>query len=153
MNFIAVVVFAFLLLSFNAVSQESPRVIEQGRQVFNNVPQKIKVNSEELIRIFRYETNDSVLFRLNKDLLLEARIIAKQTKPSGVISVNLVAGNYPGILFNFTLIRQGAKQKIQGRAVHKNIGDALVLVEENGEYFFNKVQRKRILSDHGTPDR
>lgn len=148
MKFIPVVVLAILFCSFNVLSQDTARGKEKGRQVFNNVPHKVKVNSEELNRIFRYETNDSVLVRLNKDLLLEARIIAKQTKRSGVTSVNLIAGNFPGILFNFTLIKQGSSQKIQGRAVHKNIGDALVLVQENGEYFFEKIQKEKILSDH-----
>lgn len=150
MNLFAIGICAFVLLSFNAISQQPPLITEKARQAFHKIPSKSRVNSEELRRLFRYDINDSIQLRLSPDIFLEGRITAKQIKLSGAVLINLLADNYPGILFNFSMVPQNnGHQKISGRVIHKNLEEVMILKEENGEYFFEKLKRERLLPEHG----
>lgn len=89
---------------------------------------------------------DSFQFNLTGNYRLKGFVKEKVETSAGVLSMNLTITNYKNALFNLTLFTDPVNgQKITGRLIHPQYGDALHIVFENGRYYLEKIEQRLLL--------
>ena len=72
----------------------------------------------------------------------------KVQRSPGITSINIKLSNYPGALFNITMnTESGSAGKINGRIIHPQSGDVLILTEENSTYYLKKQLQKFFMTE------
>ena len=72
----------------------------------------------------------------------------KVQRSPGITSINIKLSNYPGALFNITLnTESGYTSKMNGRIIHPQSGDVLILTEENSTYYLKKQLQKFFMTE------
>ena len=75
-------------------------------------------------------------------------VIARVQRTENLQSINIRSTNYPGALFNISIITQADNsKKISGRIIHPQSGDVLILTEENNRYFLRKQSVKFFMTE------
>jgi hypothetical protein len=113
--------------------------IDQKPLLFGKLPNKSLCNRSELDKLARSIKSQNISVKLNADLLLSGVLIEKVQTKQGGQNLNFRLSNFGNALLTLSIIKQtDNKTKIVGRIIHPKHGDALVIAEENGDYYITK---------------
>jgi hypothetical protein len=141
-----------VLFSIGKTSAQPPVQSQTEQQfkpeLFVRLPEKLACDFNALKKIFSYNINDKISLRLNEHLLLAGIITDKVERSSGVTSVNVKVDNFTGALFNLSLFNNpDGSQSISGRIVHPRFRDALILKNQNNQYYFTRQDQRRVIAE------
>jgi len=116
--------------------------------LFSQLPERSDCITKELIQLFRAELFSGIVIHLPGNHELRGVITEKVQRSSGITSINIKLSNYPGALFNISLnTGSGLTSKINGRIIHPQSGDVLILTEENSTYYLKKKLQKFFMTE------
>ena len=139
-----------LFVSTIAFAQE-PTLVKQHIPdkplLFAALPDKFECTLPELEKASASRTSDKVSLKFGK-FIFDGEIIARVQRSANVESINIRSTNYPGALFNISIITEADNsKKISGRIIHPQSGDVLILTEENNRYYLRKQQQKFFMTE------
>ena len=116
--------------------------------LFSQLPDRSDCITEELIQLFKAEPSSGIIIHLPGNLILRGVLTEKVQRSPGITSINIKLSNYPGALFNITMnTESGSAGKINGRIIHPQSGDVLILTEENSTYYLKKQLQKFFMTE------
>lgn len=113
--------------------------------LFSQFPEKTYCSSQDLLRLFKLEAASNTTIQLTGAQALRATVIEKIERNASVTSINVRLTEYKDALFNLTYNSQ--TNKINGRVIHPQSGDVLVLTEEGGRYYLKKELQKFFMTE------
>lgn len=113
--------------------------------LFASLPDKIECNLEEVDKLFMAEADQKVRVSLNQHFQLDGTIAEKVRRSPEVLTINFRITNYPGALFTISRIIQNGMIRYSGRIISKENGDVMMVVKENGKYFFTKSPQRLVM--------
>lgn len=125
-----------------AVNQEEERPL-----LFASLPEKLDCNLEEIDKLFMAEPSQKLVIRLNDKLQLDGTVMEKVRHSPEVLTINFKLTNYPNALFTVSRIIKDGMIRYTGRIVSRDNGDVMMVVRENGKYFFTKSPRKFVMTE------
>ena len=143
-NLKAIVAGAFLTLcTFISGAQEKSTFNETNYskpKLFNDLPQKMKLNVSEMQDLFKLSVGSSVSVTAADNFIFQGTIISKSDeKDASVKSIVIRSSNRKGAAFTFTRITDtNGTFKYTGRILSFGNGDAFEVVQEKGQYYLNK---------------
>lgn len=145
-RYLAVFLGVFIVSAVAAKAQESLSVKQQLPDkpfIFTQLPERSICITEELQALFRASLSASVNIHLTGSSILRGEVTSKIQRSTGITSINIKLSDYPGALFNISLNEQpGHLPEMNGRIVHPQAGDILVLIRENNQYYLQKKLQK-----------
>jgi hypothetical protein len=141
-----------VLFCFGKASAQPPVQSETESQakpdLFVRLPEKFNIHLDALKQIFSYEINQKISIQVNEHFALSGTITDKVQRSSGVISVNIKVDNFAGALFNLSLFNNpDGSQSISGRILHPRFRDALILKNQNNQYYFIRQEQRRLIAE------
>jgi hypothetical protein len=140
-----------VLFSFGKLAAQPPvqSQTEQAKpDLFVRLPERFNCHLDALMKIFTYEINQRISIQLNQHFALAGVITDKAQRSSGVTSVNVKVDNFSGALFNLSLSNNpDGSQSISGRILHPRFGDALILKNQNNNYYFIRQDQRRLIAE------
>lgn len=115
--------------------------------LFTALPEKLECNLEEVDKLFMAEPADKLIIRLNDHLHLNGTVTEKVRRTPEVLTVNFKVANYPNALFTISRIIQDGVIRYTGRIISKDNGDVMVVVKENGKYYFTKKPQRFVMTE------
>ena len=107
--------------------------------LFGKLPQKSLCKRSELDKLARSTKSESISIQLNENILLSGELIEKVQIAKGVQNLNFRLSNFGNALLTLSITKQTDNTtKMVGRLIHPKHGDALVIAEENGNYYITK---------------
>ena len=107
--------------------------------LFSTLPAKSVCNRLELEKIIQLPVSARVSLPLDNNLVLSGEVTEKVEPAAGIKNVNIRLSNFGNALFHVTFHQQPDNTyKITGRILHPGNGEAVVITEENGKYYFTK---------------
>ena len=141
---------AFLvIIAFNAQAQ-TPIVNQAAAEkplLFTSLPEKLECNLEEVDKLFMGETSQKLTIRLNDRMQLDGTIAEKVRRSPEVLTINFKISNYPNAMFTVSRIIQDGMIRYTGRIISKDNGDVMVVVKENGKYYFTKTPQRLVMTE------
>ena len=141
---------AFLvIIAFNAQAQ-TPTVNQAAAEkplLFTSLPEKLECNLEEVDKLFMGETSQKLTIRLNDRMQLDGTIAEKVRRSPEVLTINFKISNYPNAMFTVSRIIQDGMIRYTGRIISKDNGDVMVVVKENGKYYFTKTPQRLVMTE------
>lgn len=139
-----------LFVSTVAFSQDPTLVKQQIPEkplLFAALPDKFECSLPELEKASASRTSDKITLQFGK-FIFTGEVIARVQRTENLQSINIRSTNYPGALFNISIITQADNsKKISGRIIHPKSGDVLILTEENNRYFLRKQSQKFFMTE------
>ena len=114
---------------------------------FTTLPEKLECNLEEVDKLFMAEIDQKLIIRLNDRMQLEGIVSEKVRRSPEVLTINFKVSNYPNSLFTVSRIIQDGMIRYTGRIITKDNGDVMVVVKENGKYYFTKSPQRLAMSE------
>ena len=115
---------------------------------FFQFPDRSDCITDELLQLFRAAPSSGIVIHLPGNLVLRGVITEKVQRSPGITSINIKLSNYPGALFNISLnTESGSTSNINGRIVHPQSGDLLVLTKDNSTYYLKKQLQKFFMTE------
>ena len=139
-----------VIIACNTQAQTSPpvnQVVEEKPLLFTNLPEKSDCNLEEIDKLFMAEPSQKLVIRLNARMQLDGTVMEKVRHSPEVLTINFKITNYPNALFTVSRIIKDGVIRYTGRIVSRDNGDALMVVQENGKYYFTKSPRKFVMTE------
>ena len=116
--------------------------------IFSQLPERSFCNADELVQLFRIPVSSSIIIHLNGNLPLRGVITENIQRSPGTTSINIRLSDYAGALFNISLIEKpGYLPMLNGRIVHPQSGDVLVLTQENNQYILQRKAQKFFMTE------
>lgn len=142
-NRISAVLLCFFIVSAVVTNaQDTPPVKQQTPDkplLFSQFPERLHCTYEELEQLIGASKTSPVSFRITDNIILRGTLTEKIQRSASVTSVTIKLPEYSGALFSLSLINQPGQSPIfNGRIVHPQSGDVLVLTRENNQYYFQK---------------
>lgn len=133
-----------VLLLHGSLCAQKPLVA--GKQQKENKPflfaalkDQFNCNFAELQKILAAAPGEQISAQLSDQFLIKGKIIYKKQTQPGVISINARLTNYNNALFNISIrLLADNSTNIQGRIIHPNYGDVIILTRERDRYYFKK---------------
>lgn len=111
--------------------------------LFELLPSKSHCSRTELEKIVHSGRSRSISLKLNNDLELSGEVLENLTTSTGIQNINVRLSNFGDALLHISIIkRPGRPDKMIGRIVHPDHGDALTISEENGRFYITKHKRQ-----------
>jgi hypothetical protein len=131
---------ALLVIVASATHAQTPAVnqaVAEKPLLFTSLPEKLECNLEEVDKLFMAEIDQKLVIRLNDRMQLDG-IVAEKVRRSS---------NYPNALFTISRIIQDGTIRYTGRIISKDNGDVMVVVKENGKYYFTKSPQRLVMTE------
>ncbi len=156
-NHRVVFLFAFLLLmqrQASAQTQQAP--VNQPDlnkpKLFNGLPASVSVNTQTLDNLLQSSVGLSINLNLSSDLSvlpLNGQVISSSSTDGGNFqTATLRADNYNGAtLFISKVLVAGADIKYNARIIDRRFGDAYILEQRNGVYYFTKKNYYDVINE------
>ena len=142
--------FLFLTIT-TSVAQETAPVKQQITDkplLFSQLPDRFELLAGELQIILGAPKESPVGLTLISGKMLDGSIAEKINRSPTLTSINIKISNYPGALFTISIVTlEDLSKKIVGRIVHPQSGDALILVQEENRFYFEKKQQKFFMTE------
>jgi len=128
-------------------AQESPlpfyKPLQAKPLLFASLPDQFACNTSELQKILSGEINQRISVQLSGQLTLIGIIVDKNQQNPGNFSVNVRLENYHNALFNISArLLADNSLSMQGRVIHPQYGDVLILYKEKDKYYFKKQSQR-----------
>lgn len=132
-----------LLMSMEFHAQEPLKAITQERvappSLFSSLPEQFECDQTALQKIVSGSVNEQIIAQLSGQFLLKGIILEKVNRKGGAYSINFRVQNYHNAIFNISVrLLADNSITIQGRILHPQYDDVLVLSKERDKYFFRK---------------
>lgn len=107
--------------------------------LFASLPDQFEVASTELHKFFSGNVNEKITAQLSSQFVVVGTLVDKNQHTPGSLSVNIRLSNYDNALFNLTLrLLADNSASIQGRIIHPQYADVLVLYKNGDKYSIRK---------------
>ncbi|HYF33115.1 MAG TPA: hypothetical protein VD993_18450 [Chitinophagaceae bacterium] len=150
-NLYAMAYTVLLVAAAGSVQAQSSPPINQAVAdkplLFNNLPDKLECNLEEVDKLFMADQDQKVMVRLNEHFQLDGMIAEKVRHSPEVLTINFRITNYPGALFTISRIIQDGVIRYAGRIISKDNGDVMMVVKEKGKYYFTKTPQRFVMTE------
>ena len=114
--------------------------------LFKKFPQKTVCDIASLENLFN--ASDSISFQLSPACLLEGKIISHVKPNAFAETVNIGLTTFHGAVFTLSRIRTGdGDTRFRGHILSLQGGDAVVMQEENGKYYFVKTEQRLLMTE------
>jgi hypothetical protein len=121
--------------------------------IFSALPERFECATAALKQVFSAQLNDAISIPLPGNRFFKGVVKARVQRDANVLSVNVHSTNFPGAMLNLSLIIQPDKtEKIIGRVLNPQKGDALVIERVNDRYFISKDLQKFVMTDCPLPE-
>lgn len=155
MNCLKTSVFCTLLLLCMAqASAQNPQVLVHEPDVhkphlFNDLPDSIEIDTQELERLFSLPNGASVIMPLTKNFKYYGSLVSKTTPLDGSSqSIIIRCSNRLGATLTLSrILENGATVAYRGRIISMKHADAFELVFNNNKYFLTKKELYDLYSE------
>ena len=141
---------AFLVIIVHTTQAQAPTVNQTAAEkplLFASLPEKLECNLEEVDKLFMAEPDQKLVIRLNEHLQLTGIVTEKVRRSPEVLTINFKVSNYPNALFTVSRIIQDGMIRYTGRITSKDNGDVMIVVKENGKYYFTKSPQRLTMTE------
>jgi hypothetical protein len=116
--------------------------------LFSALPDEFECNFIELQKILQGAPGEHISAQLSDQFRIEGEIIFKKQTQPGVISINTRLTNYRNALFNISIrLLANNSTNIQGRIIHPNYGDVIILERKKDKYYFKKNLQRLYMTE------
>lgn len=114
--------------------------------LFKKLPQKTICDIPSLEKLFA--ATDSVTFQLSPACLLEGKIISHVKPNLFAETLNISLAAFDGAVFTLSRIETGdGNTRYRGHIMSLQSSDAIVMQQENGNYYFIKTEQKLLMTE------
>ena len=141
---------AILVIIAHNTQAQTPTVNQNAAEkpvLLTSLPEKLECNLEEVDKLFMGETSQKLTIRLNEHMQLDGVIAEKIRRSPEVLTINFKISNYPNALFTVSRIIQDGMIRYTGRIITKDNGEVMVVVKENGKYYFTKSPQRPVTTE------
>jgi hypothetical protein len=141
---------ALLVIVAHATQAQTPAVnqaVAEKPLLFTSLPDRSECNLEEVDKLFMAEIDQKLVIRLNDRMQLDGIVAEKVRRSPEVLTINFKISNYPNALFTISRIIQDGTIRYTGRIISKDNGDVMVVVKENGKYYFTKSPQRLVMTE------
>ncbi len=139
------IMFASLICSGQRSNADKGR---EKTKAFNTLPARFPAHQKSLEQLFSLTTGDSVNIEFNRNFILNGIVTDRVHRSNDLESINIKPSDDAGVLYTFSRIRRKDGQILfTGRALHRNVGDVLLLTRKDGDYYFEKKQANTIIAE------
>jgi len=141
---------AFLVIIVHNAQAQTPTVNQSAAEkplLFTSLPEKLECNLEEVDKLFMGEVSQKLVIRLNDRMQLDGTIAEKVRRSPEVLTINFKISNYSNAMFTVSRIIQDGMIRYTGRIISKDHGDVMVVVKENGKYYFTKTSQRLVMTE------
>ena len=116
--------------------------------LFTALPDRFDCNATELHKIINAAPGEPISAQLSDQFHVTGKVIYKKQTQPGVISINARLTNYHDALFNISIsVLANNTTNIQGRIIHPNYGDVIILAREKDRYYFKKILQRLYMTE------
>ena len=114
--------------------------------LFHQLPDKAKCSAASLEGLFT--GTKQVSLSLNTGIHIRGEIMTKVFQSSSVQRINIKLMDFPGGIFSLSRISlEDGSVRYSGRMFSRDYGDMMVLVSDNGNYYFIKTTRQLVMTE------
>ena len=138
---------ALLVIIVHTSQAQAPTVnqaVAEKPLLYTSLPEKLECNLEEVDKLFMAEIDQKLVIRLNDRMQLDGIVAEKIRRSPEVLTINFKVSNYPNSLFTVSRIIQDGMIRYTGRIISKDNGDVMVVIKENGKYYFTKSPQRTV---------
>ncbi|MBV4356515.1 hypothetical protein [Pinibacter aurantiacus] len=145
-----------LALSLNGFSQQR-KIAENTTSpqplLFKNLQTKTNCSLSVIDKSFNYNKGRQIILNIDSNLTIAGEVLEKSQPDPQVETINVRCTNYNNALLTLSRIKQeNGSVSYTGIMHNRASGDVLLLVNENGRYFFKKQQRSLVIADCPLPE-
>jgi hypothetical protein len=144
-----------LALSLNGFSQQhkvADNTTPSQPLLFKNLQAKTNCPLSVIDKSFSYNKGRQIILNIDADLTIAGEVLEKSQPDPKVETINVKCTNYNNALLTISRIQQeDGSISYTGILQSRTSGDVLLLVNENGRYFFKKQQRSLVIADCPLP--
>lgn len=137
-------------LAFHTVSAQQPatsKPVLSKTLTFAQLPQKLECRFPAMQKFADLRKQETITLPFGS-FEFTGEVVDKIQRASGVVSMNIRSSNFPGAIFNLSVITESDNtQKLVGRIINPQSDEVLVLTEENNHYFLVKQQRAFFMTE------
>jgi|GEM_PF-584503 len=145
-----------LALSLNGFSQQHKIADNNASSqplLFKNLQAKTNCPLSVIDKSFNYNKGRQIILNIDSNLTLTGEVLEKSQPDPQVETINVRCTNYNNALLTLSRIKQeNGSVSYTGILHNRTSGDVLLLVNENGRYFFKKQQRSLVIADCPLPE-
>ena len=109
-------------------------------KLFQNLPNDIAINADQLSEILNHEVGQSVYINLSPGLQIQGQVVSTASKyENSIQSIVIAVSNYNGARLTISrLTNKGMPTIYTGRIISFQHGDLFELASQNNQYYFIK---------------
>ena len=145
-----------LTLSINGFSQQhkvADNATASQPLLFKNLQSKTSCPLSVIDKSFSYNKGRQIILNIDADLTIAGEVLEKSQPDPQVETINVRCTNYSNALLTLSRIKQEDGSISYTGILHsRTSGDVLLLVNENGHYYFKKQQHSLVIADCPLPE-